>query len=128
MGVKPSSIHTVFGDKKKLFLLAVARYTSGPVTAQSMIATASSAREAAQGLLDAAVLGFTSDDTPKGCLLATSAISCSAAAQDVKAELAAIRIDVEARLRDKALADIEARRLPADIDADALAAHTLAVI
>ena len=128
LGVKPSSIYTVFGDKKRLFLEAVARYTSGPVTSASIIAQAATAREAAQGLMQAAVTGFTGDDTPKGCLLATSAISCSAGAQDVQQALADIRIAIEASLKEKVFADMQAGRLPADTDAEALAAHVLAVI
>ena len=109
-------------------LEAVACYTSGPVTSGSIIAQAATAREAAQGLLQAAAQGFTGEDTPKGCLLATSAISCSAAAHDVQQELAAIRIGIEAQLQAKVMADIEAGRLPVDSDAGALAAHILAVI
>ena len=128
LGVKPSSIYTVFGDKKRLFLEAVARYTSGPVTSESIIAQAATAREAAHGLLQAAVTGFTGDDTPKGCLLATSAISCSAGAQDVQQALADIRIAIEASLKEKVFADMQAGRLPADTDAEVLAAHVLAVI
>ena len=128
LGVKPSSIYTVFGDKKRLFFEAVARYTSGPVTAESLIAQAATARDAAQALMSAAAIGFTGDETPKGCLLATSAISCSAGAQDVQKALAEIRLSIEARLTAKALADIQAGRLPADSDGQALAAHVLAVI
>ena len=128
LGVKPSSIYTVFGDKKRLFLEAVARYTSGPVTSASIISQAETARDAAQGLMQAAVCGFTGKDTPKGCLLATSAISCSAGASDVQKELARIRMGIETQLSEKIAADMQAGRLPADSDKQALAAHTLAVI
>ena len=128
LGVKPSSIYTVFGDKKRLFLEAVARYTGGPVTADSLIAQAPTAQDAARDLLNASVLGFTGDDTPKGCLLATSAISCSEGAHDVQAHLAAIRMSIEARLRAKVMADVQAGRLPDNVDAEALAAQVLAVI
>ena len=128
LGVKPSSIYTVFGDKKRLFFEAVSRYMSGPVTSASIISQAATARDAAQSLMHAAVHGFTGEETPKGCLLATSAISCSAAAVDVQMELAAIRIGIEAQLKDKVVANIQAGLIPADSDAEALAAHILAVI
>ena len=128
LGVKPSSIYTVFGDKKKLFLEAVALYTSGPVTSESIIAQAVTARDAAQNLMQAAVTGFTGKETPKGCLLATSAISCSAGANDVQTELAQIRMGIEARLKNKVTEDIEAGLIPKDSDAEGLAAHILAVI
>lgn len=128
LGVKPSSIYAVFGDKKRLFLEAVTRYMSGPVTSGAIIAQATSARDAARGLLEASVLGFTGEDTPKGCLLATSAISCSAAAYDVQQALATIRHGIEAQLLEKVRVDCESGVLPFDSDASALAAHTMAVI
>ena len=128
LGVKPSSIYTVFGDKRRLFLEAVASYLSGPITSKSIIAEAASARDAARGLLVASAIGFTGKDTPAGCLLATSAISCSNAASDVQEELAGIRRGIEARLRDKILSSIERGLMPAESDAEALAAHTMAVI
>jgi AcrR family transcriptional regulator len=127
MGVTPPSIYTAFGDKKQLFLEAVHRYLSGPVTSESIIGSASTARDAAAGLLHAAAVGFTGSDTPPGCLLASSAISCSAAAADVQEELAAIRRKIEARLK-KIDSDISSGALPAGTDAAALAGHTMAVI
>jgi AcrR family transcriptional regulator len=128
LGVKPSSIYTVFGDKKRLFLEAVGHYLSGPVTSESIIAQAANACDAARGLLTASATGFTGEDTPAGCLLASSAISCSHAASDVQAKLAEIRRGIETRLRDKITASIEAGLMPAESDAEALAAHTMAVI
>ena len=128
LGVKPSSIYSVFGDKKHLFLEAVSRYLSGPVTSETIIEQARNGREAAQGLLQAAAAGYTGQDTPAGCLLATSAISCSESAGDVKEELAAIRRGIEARLRDKVIASVQSGRLPVDTDAEALAGLTMAVI
>lgn len=128
LGVKPSSIYTVFGDKKRLFLEAVARYLSGPITSDSIIAHATDAREAARGLLVASATGFTGENTPAGCLLATSAISCSDRASDVQAELAGIRRGIEACLRDKIVSSMEAGLMPTDTNAEALAAHTMAVI
>ena len=80
MGITPPSLYTAFGDKKQLFLEAVQRYISGPITSESIIDEAPSARAAAAGLLRASVIGFTGKSTPAGCLLASSAISCSARA------------------------------------------------
>ncbi|MGL5136894.1 MAG: TetR/AcrR family transcriptional regulator, partial [Beijerinckiaceae bacterium] len=121
MGVTSPSIYTAFGDKKRLFLAAVERYTRGPITAQSIIDDAPSARTAAANLLQASVIGFTGTETPPGCLLASSAISCSAAAADVQAELAAIRRTIEAHLRRSIELGVERGEMPASSDADALA-------
>lgn len=128
LGVKPSSVYSAFGDKKGLFLDAIGLYLAGPVTSDSIIDEAPSARAAACELLRVAAIGFTGKDTPPGCLLASSAISCSDSANDVRLELAAIRRAIEARLRAKILASIEQQALPDDTDADSLAAMTMAVI
>ena len=58
--------------------------------------------------MQAAVRGFTGEDTPKGCLLATSAISCSAGASDMQKELARIRMGIETQLSEKIAVDTQA--------------------
>ena len=128
MGVTPPSIYTAFGDKKQLFLESVGLYLSGPVTSETIIAEADSASEAAVGLLKAAAIGFTGADTPSGCLLASSAISCSAAAADVQGELGDIRKGIETMLRRRISEDIKSGKLSKSADAEALAAHVMAVI
>ena len=128
MGVTAPSIYAAFGDKKRLFIEAVHRYVSGPVTSQSIIDQAATALDAARGLLQASAAGFTGSDTPPGCLLASSAISCSAEAADVQSQLAAIRLAIEARLAQKIMHGIETGEVPGDTDADALAGHVMAVI
>ena len=128
MGITPPSLYTAFGDKKQLFLEAVHRYLSGPVTSESIIATAPTAREAAENLLRASAVAYTGPDTPPGCLLATSAISCSAAAADVQRALAEIRLGIEQQLRHKILADVQAGGLGSTIDAEAIASHIISVI
>ena len=128
MGVTPPSIYTAFGDKKQLFLEAVGLYLSGPVTPDTIIAGAGSAREAAAQLLQVSAIGFTGPQTPPGCLLASSAISCSTAAADVQQRLADIRKGIERQLRQRIRADIEANKLPRSADAASLAAHVMAVI
>ncbi|MGL4574369.1 MAG: TetR/AcrR family transcriptional regulator [Burkholderiaceae bacterium] len=128
MGVTPPSIYAAFGDKKQLFRAAVSRYLSGTVTPHSIIDGAATARDAAWGLLQASAIGFTGTATPRGCLLASSAISCSAAAADVKNELGAIRRKIEAQLKMKILGAIKQGELSIHVDAEALAAHVMAVI
>ncbi len=128
MGVTPPSIYAAFGDKKQLFLEAIGRYLNGSITSESIIKEATNAREAAWGLLCASATGFTGADSPSGCLLASSAISCSPAAADVQGELAAIRRKIEARLKAKISHAIKVGELPAKADAGALAGHVMAVI
>ena len=128
MSVTPPSIYAAFGDKKRLFLEAVARYLSGPVTAATLIDDAPTARAAASSLLHAAAMGFTGEGTPPGCLLASAAISCSADAADVQAELAALRSGIEARLTGRITRAVITGEMPDWSDADALSGHVMCVI
>ena len=128
MAITPPSLYTAFGDKKQLFFEAVQHYLSGPVTSESIIDEAQTAREAAAGLLNAAAVGFTGESTPAGCLLATSAISCSSAAGEVQKALAKIRLSIEERLKTRIAQDNEAGRPSGNVDAGAMAGYVMAVI
>ena len=128
MAITPPSLYTAYGDKKRLFLEAVGRYTSGPVTSATIIDGAPTSRDAAAGLLRASAVGFTGKNTPPGCLLASSAISCSPEAADVQSALADIRLGIEKRLRNKIIGDRTLSRSRRAIKADSLAGHIMAVI
>ncbi len=128
LGVTPPSIYTAFGDKKRLFLEAIGLYLSGGPPAEQIIDQAITARAAAHELLTSAAAGFTGDDTPSGCLLATSAISCSADAAEIQAALATIRRGVEQHLRQRIARAVSAGELPPGADAAALAGLVMAVI
>ena len=128
LGVTPPSIYAAFGNKRGLFLEAVARYLSHPTSPQAIIDAAPSAREAALALMSGAAVTFTDPTTPPGCMLATSAISVSASAADVQAELSALRNAVEGHLRHRIERAVAEGEMDDDTDAEALAAHTTAVI
>ena len=128
MGITPPSMYTAFGDKKALFMEALQSYLSGPVTSESIIDNAPTARQAAAGLLEASVVGFTGKSTPRGCLLASSATSCSPAAADVQRALGDIRLGIEKRLQSKIIHDRSMIKLGRSVDAEALAGHIMAVI
>lgn len=128
IGVTPSSIYSAFGDKKTLFFEAVGLYMTGGGSLQMMLDGAPTARAAVHTMLTAAATGFTGEHTPKGCLLASSALSCSESASDVRQALGAIRRGIEAQVRDRIATGIAQGEMPADVDADALAALTMAVI
>ena len=128
MGVTAPSLYTAFGDKKRLFLEAVGRYTSGPVTAKTIVRDARTGRDAAESLLRGSAVALTGEATPPGCMLVSSATNCAPESADVQAALAAMRLANEAALRAKVQADIDAGVLPADADAATLASLTFAVI
>lgn len=128
MQITPPSLYTAFGDKKQLFLEAVHRYVAGPVTSASIIAEAPTARQAAVSLLQAAATGFTGKDTPSGCLLASAAISCSPAANDVQKALSDIRRKIEESLRKKIVLENRKRGATLKVDAEVMASYVMALI
>ena len=128
MEVTPPSIYAAFGDKRGLFLEAVDRYLGGPITAERLFGGAATAREAARALLTGSAETFTGDATPAGCLLASAAITGSAESADVQRALSARRAEVEALLRACIEKDVAAGLLPEVTDADAVAAHIMAVV
>ena len=128
MGITPPSLYAAFGDKRRLFHEAVDRYLGGAEGVVRTIERADTARAAARDLLTAAAIGDTGDDTPPGCLLASSIVSASAGADDVRAGLAAIRQRIEAALRARIERDVREHILPSAIDAEALAGHVFAVV
>jgi AcrR family transcriptional regulator len=128
LGVTPSSIYSAFGDKKGLFFDAVGLYLSGPVTLQTMLDDAPTARDAVTTMLTGAATAFTGAHTPSGCLLASAALSCSESAADVRQALGAIRQGMEAQVRARIQVGIKEMELPRDTDADALAGMAMAVV
>ena len=128
MKITPPSLYAAFGDKQRLFLEAVHRYLGGAAAVSRTIRAAPTARTAARDLLTAAAVGDTGDDTPPGCLLASSIVSCSIEAAGVREELAAIRREIEQTLRSRIERDIAEHVLPAGSDAEMLAGHTFAVV
>jgi AcrR family transcriptional regulator len=128
MRITPPSLYAAFGDKRRLFHEAVDRYMGGGDAVPQIIAAAPSARRAARDMLTAAAIGDTGEETPPGCLLASSIVSSSPAAADVREALAAIRREIEALLNARIQQDIDAGLLPPDSDAEMLAAHVMAVV
>jgi AcrR family transcriptional regulator len=128
MKITPPSLYAAFGDKQRLFREAVHRYLGGVEAVAGTIATAPSAFDAARDLLTAAAVADTGEDTPPGCLLASSIITSSAAAAEMREELADIRRGIEAALRSRIQQDVADSRLPATTDAEMLAGHVFAVV
>lgn len=128
MHVTPPSIYAAFRSKKSLFLEAVRLYVGEPSVSSRIINDAPTAIDAVRGLLEASVVGFTGEETPPGCLLASAAISCSTEAADVQAELSGIRLGIETQLRERLARGVREGELNAATDVEAIAAHVMAVI
>ncbi|MCD1642892.1 TetR/AcrR family transcriptional regulator [Aurantimonas coralicida] len=128
MGISAPSLYAAFGDKRRLFLEAVDRYLGGLEAIERSIAGAASSHDAARDLLVSAVLGDTGDDTPPGCLLASSLVTSSKEADGVRETLAAIRRAIEAALRARIERDVREGLLPAGTNAETRAGHVFAVV
>ncbi|PPD14820.1 MAG: TetR family transcriptional regulator [Methylobacterium sp.] len=128
MGITPPSVYAAYGDKKGLFRAAVHHYLSHSQSPFELIQQAPTAKSAACALIEGAAIAFTGEDTPAGCLLASSAIAVSSNSVDVRNELAAIRCDIELALSAKIQSDIANGAVPEGTDPATLAAFVSAVI
>jgi AcrR family transcriptional regulator len=128
MGVTAPSLYTAFGDKKRLFLEAVALYAGDPTAMADRIRSAATSYDAARDMLVAAATAFTGKATPKGCLLASATASGSADSADVQRAVANIRSAIAEQLRARIERDIAAGLLPSDTKAVTLADLVIAVI
>ncbi len=119
MAVNAPSLYAAFGNKQQLFLEAMQRYAGDRHMMEVALAGPPTAREAILGMLQGVVLHFTGETTPPGCLLASAAATGSHDAEPVRAALAADR---------RAVRDIVARRITADVLAGRLAPDTPAQV
>ncbi|MFE2752703.1 TetR/AcrR family transcriptional regulator [Actinosynnema sp. NPDC059335] len=125
MGINPPSLYAAFGDKRRLFDEAVELYERTYGTAPT---PTGDARSTIAAMLRRLAADYTDPSHPPGCFIITGATNCSPAAQDVKAKLRALRERTKAAIADLVRADVDAGRLPADLDVDGLATFYAAVI
>ncbi len=122
MGITPPSLYAAFGDKEKLFLEAVERYSTKNCNAvQCLFEQAPTARDAIERLLQSNAVEFTCPSHPPGCLVVTAATNCSASSEHVQHKMVERRDNVEGMIRERIEQGITDGELPADTDAAALA-------
>jgi AcrR family transcriptional regulator len=125
MGINPPSLYAAFGDKRQLFDEAVQLYTR---TYGAPLPQGPDARSAIATLLRNLAADYTDPSHPPGCIIITGATNCAPGSQDVKDKLRMMREETKASIAARIRADIDAGLLPADVDADGLAAFYAAVI
>ena len=129
MGITAPSLYTTFGDKESLFLECLEKYANpGPKSTPELISEASSARQAAQALLESAAHWFTQPGYPAGCMVASAASSGSEISHRVRAALTTIRKANVKALWKRAERDIREGRLSQTADVQALSSMTIAVM
>ncbi|WP_426513365.1 TetR/AcrR family transcriptional regulator [Dactylosporangium sp. McL0621] len=129
VGIGAPSLYAAFGDKRSLFLEALARYmhTYAAFT-QRALTDKPDARAAVERLLRDAAAAYTRLDRPRGCLLITAATNCSPQSADIAAHLREQRAAGARALEAKIASAAQAGELPAGTDPGALATFYGAVL
>lgn len=123
MGINAPSLYAAFGSKEALFREAVRLYTNTQGAALwASMTEAATAREAIGGLLLATAMASGECDHPKGCLLAISSANLDALPKGACDDVAAIRKDAFATMRDRLSAGQAAGEIAPDADLTAMAA------
>jgi AcrR family transcriptional regulator len=123
MGITPPSLYAAFGDKEKLFLEAIERYSCGPGAALPLAMTEEpTARQGIERLMMEAAAELTRPGHPSGCMVVTAATNCSAGSAHIQQALARRRADLEDMLRRCIEQDQARGAVPAGTDVAALAA------
>ena len=129
MDIRPPSLYAAFGDKRRLFGAVVERYGQGPgAFAARALAEEPAAYPAMSRVLYEAAGHYTDPGHPPGCMIISAATNCTPASQDVRAELLALREGQRQAFQAKIADDVSAGRLPAWVDAAALATFYAAVL
>ena len=121
MGINRPSLYATYGNKEELFQRALARYIELKNEFFEEVLKEPTARDVVAKLLDGAAEILTDPEHPVGCLSVQGALACSADSEPVHLELAKIRANYEARLRERFAEECADGRLPPGTDPDVLA-------
>jgi len=127
MGINRPSLYSAFGDKEALFHKALARYAEGPSSYLRLALQEPTARAVAERMMRGAVNVGTDEDTPPGCMWVRGTLSCGDPGGRLGKEMAAQRIEGEARLRKRFEQAVAEGDLPVGTDIAALARYVMAV-
>lgn len=117
IGIAPPSLYAAFGDKRRLFEEAAARYAdepSGTVVARGLAQP--TAREAVETIFREAAREYARPGHPRGCFITS------------EPGLAELRTRSRAAIRARIARGADAGELPPDVDVDALAGYVAMVI
>jgi AcrR family transcriptional regulator len=128
MGVTAPSLYAAFGSKQQLFLEAMHRYVGDHNALEQAMSRGPTAHEAVAEMLRGAAVFYTSDTTPRGCLLASAAATGSPEAADVRVAVAAQRRAVRDIIICRIEADLAKRKMFPETPAAVLADLAIAVM
>lgn len=129
MGVRPASLYAAFGDKRRLFSEAVARYqaTYG-ASSRAALAEEPTARGAVERMLREFAVNYTDPGHPPGCLVISGAINHGPDSAEVEEELREHRRRACGAIANRIREGVKSGELPEDTDADALADYIAVVV
>lgn len=122
MGIRPASLYAAFGDKRRLFNEAVARYqaTHGAFTGAAL-AEGPTARCTIERMLREIAVNYTDPGHPPGCLIISGATNHGPDTAAVEADLREIRRLSRQAVLERIRKGVEDGELAPDTDAEALA-------
>jgi AcrR family transcriptional regulator len=127
IGVNVASLYAAFGNKERLFVQCVERYSelNGDLYHESL--KKETARDVARSILEGEVELVTRRGTPDGCLMIQGALATSPDAEKIRKMMAQMRTMAEKWMADRFRKAVDEDDLPSDADPAALACYLMTV-
>jgi AcrR family transcriptional regulator len=128
MGINVPSLYAAFGNKQELFKKALDLYIRKPASYLPNALKESTARGAAEELMDGAIKMVMNPRHPDGCLLVHGALASGPVGESARKELSRRRAGAEAAIRRRFERAIVHGDLTRKVDATKLARYIVTVI
>lgn len=129
MGISGTSLYNAYGDKRALFLSALARYAARSMRERiARLESGGRPKEAIRSFFAEIVERSLADRDRKGCMLVNSALDVAPHDAEIGKVVGAYLDEIRAFFRRTIEAGRSAGQLPRNLDADAVSAHLLGVL
>ena len=129
MGISGASLYNAYGDKRALFLSALARYAARSMRERiARLESGGQPKEAIRSFFAEIVERSLADRGRKGCMLVNSALDVAPHDAEIGKVVGAYLDEIRAFFRRTIEAGRSAGQLPRNLDADAVSAHLLGVL
>ncbi len=123
MGINRSSLYASFGDKERLFKLAIARYAEGPAAYIAQALDQPTAHRVVQELLSGTLNLLSDPSHPRGCLFLQGGLACGSGAESVQRALIEWRKTGQTRIEKRLLRARKEGDLPSVVNPKDLARY-----
>jgi AcrR family transcriptional regulator len=124
LGITRPSLYAAFGNKESLFRKVLERYLAGPSAYFGAALMETTARQAIERWLVAAIELWTASENPPGCLIIRASVSVDSS-HSIRQEIEAQLLANEVRLRERIERGVEEGEFPVDADRAGLARYFL---